>query len=346
MKHRTIAVAFIALAALLSVGSIASAQNDPHWLGTSRSGFTAGLAKPQQSTIPLTALYTSASYGTGGVALRNRSKGDLHISGVTGPTQAAWLYWAVLLSSPTAAQLKAATEVSLQREYPTGPPASAQQIHGTLLAIGGDPCWSSQGTWVYRGAVPTNVATGNGIYRVIVGNKAVGLSDGEDPWDGNVVFPAWEGASLVIIGTGTANVGLLDGQAGTTFGPATLSNYYTLPAPVGPNGSLVLLDNIGYDGQIGNSRSIQSGPGYSTTNESTNVTGIPSGISVLVVGNPGGETGDSDWDGSSGWPLPQLWDDTGHDISNAFAPGDNLALVSYTSTDDCVGTVAAVISVQ
>jgi hypothetical protein len=160
------------------------------------------------------------------------------------------------------------------------------------------------------------------------------------------VFPAWGGASLVIIGTGTANVGLLDGQAGTTFGSATLSNYYTLPAPVGPNGSLVLLDNIGYDGQIGNSRSIQSGPGYSTTNESTNVTGIPSGISVLVVGNPGGETGDSDWDGSSGWPLPQLWDDTGHDISNAFAPGDNLALVSYTSTDDCVGTVAAVISVQ
>ncbi|MGO8984998.1 MAG: hypothetical protein ACLQFM_09445 [Terriglobales bacterium] len=344
MKDRMIAVAFIAIAALLNVGSIASAQNDPHRLGTSGSGFAAGLAKPQQQlTIPLTALYTSASYGTGGVALRNRSKGDIHISGVTGPTQAAWLYWAVLFNSPTAAQLKAAAEVTLQREYPTGVSASAQ-IHGTLLAIGGDPCWGSQGTWVYRGAVPTSLATGNGIYRVIIGSKAVGLSDGEDPWDGNLVFPLWEGASLVIIGTGGASVGLLDGQAGTTFATTTLSNYYTLPAPVAA-GSQVLLDNIGYDGQVGDSRTIFSGPGFSATNETTYVSGFPSDISVFLAGQ-GGETGNSDWDGSSGWPLPQLWDDTGHDISNAFAAGDNLVLVSYTSTYDCIGTVAAVVSVQ
>ena len=326
----------LAMSALLSLCSVASAQQNPHWLGTTGSGFTAGLTKAPQSNISLTATYSNASYGTGGVALRNRIKGSIHISGVTGPTQAAWLYWAVLFAStPSSAQLRGASKVQLQREFPPGIP-SAAQLTGTLIAIGGDPCWGSAGTWVFRASVPTTVATGNGIYRIILNKNSTGLSDGEDPWDGNVVFPLAEGASLVIVGTGVASVGLVDGQAGTTFS-AAYSNSYDLPAPA--TGGLVLFDNFGYDGQIGTSRTITA------SNETTTVQGFPGGVSVLVAG-PGGETGDSDWDGSSGWPLPQLWDDTGHDITNAFAVGDTSVLVSYTSTRDCIGTVGAVISVQ
>ncbi len=346
MKYRKIAVVLIATAVLLSLASIASAQSaqkDPRVLGTRGSGFTAGIVKPQQSNIYLTAAYSNANYGTGGVALRNRPKGDIQISGVTGPAQAAWLYWAVLLSNPSEKLLKEVAEVTLQREYPTGSPdPTGIQLQGTLLAVGADPCWGSSGAWVYRAAVPTNVASGNGIYRIIESGSAVGAKDGGDPW-AELVFPAWEGASLVIVGTGTASVGLIDGQAGTTFAGA-YSNFYQLPATIGSE-SLVLFDAIGYDGQIGDSRSIVSGSGYSSTNETTTVTGFPSGISVLVAGQ-GGETGDSDWDGSAGWPLPQLWDDTAHDISNAFAAGDTWALVSYGTTWDCVGTVSAVISVQ
>lgn len=343
MKCRTIAVTFIATVAVLNLAIVASAQKDPHSLGTTRSGFTAGIAKFQaQSNYAPTFTFSSASYGTAGVALRNRSQGYIQISGVTGPTQAAYLYWAVLLYAPTTTQLKKVAEMQIQREYPTG--GTTEIVKGTLLNVGGDPCWGSTGVWVYRAVVPTSVATGNGSYKIVVPSGAAGLTDGEDPWDGNVQFPLWEGASLVIIGTGSANVGVIDGQAGTTFAEATLSNSYSLPAPVVLG--VVLLDNIGYDGQIGDSRTIVSGAGFSSTNETTNITGEPSGISVLVVGNPGGETGDSDWDGSSGWPLPQLWDDTGHDISNAFAAGDTSLLVSYTSTWDCLGTVAAVISVQ
>jgi hypothetical protein len=326
----------LAMSAILSLCGVASAQQNPHWLGTTGSGFTAGLTRAPQSNISLTATYSNASYGTGGVALRNRIKGSIHISGVTGPTQAAWLYWAVLFAStPSSAQLKGASKVQLQREFPPGIPSGAQ-LTGTLIAIGGDPCWGSAGTWVFRASVPTTVATGNGLYRVILNKNSTGLSDGEDPWDGNVVFPLAEGASLVIVGTGVASVGLVDGQAGTTFS-AAYSNSYDLPAPA--TGGLVLFDNFGYDGQIGTSRTITA------SNETTTVQGFPGGVSVLVAG-PGGETGDSDWDGSSGWPLPQLWDDTGHDITNAFAVGDTSVLVSYTSTRDCIGTVGAVISVQ
>jgi hypothetical protein len=335
MKCRKVVMAFIAMGVLLA--SVASAQVDPRWLGSSRSGFTAGLAKPQAAApISATATFSNASYGTGGVALRNRSKGFIHISGVTGLTQAAYLYWAVLLKDPTATQLAHASEVLIQREFPTS--STTLKVKGTLIAVGGDPCWGSSGTWVYRGVVPNTIATGNGGYKIV--EAAPGLNDGEDPWDGNVVFPAWEGASLVIIGTGSANVGLYDGQAGTTFFGSTFSPSFHLPATVA-SGSQVLFDNFGYDGQFGSSRTIVP----SLSNETTVAEGLPSTTSVLVAG-PGGETGDSDWDGGAGWPLPQLWDDTGHDISNAFGVGDTDATVSFTSGNDCIGTVGAVISVQ
>ena len=344
MKYGRIAVAAVAMAALLSSGSVANAQADPNWLGTTSSGLTAGLAEPQQLEIPLTYQYSNASYGTGGVALRNRSEGYIQISGVTGPTQAAYLYWAVLLSNPTQAQVNSVASVQLQREYPMGvvgptgsPIVPTEFLVGTLLNVGGDPCWGSTGTWVYRAVVSTSLATGNGTYKVVIPPAAAGLTDGENPWGEKPVFPLWEGASLVIVGQGSANVGLLDGQAGTTFA-YTYSNYYQLPATVA-TGSQVLFDNFGYDGQISYGRI------PTDTWETTIVTGIPSAITVVVAG-PGGETGDSDWDGSAGWPLPQLWDDTRHFISNAFAPGDSSVFVQYYASGDCVGTVGAVISVK
>jgi hypothetical protein len=332
MKYRVIVVALIATAVLLSLASVANAQANPKWLGTPKSGFTVNSAKQTPLQISATVQYSNANYGTGGVALRNRSKGEIQISGVKAPTQDAWLYWAVLLSNPSKTQLKHVATVGLQREYPNA--GTNTQLTGTLLAIGADPCWGSSGAYVYRAEVPTSLAMGNGTYRITLGLGA-GLSDGEDPWEADVVFPLWEGASLVIIGTGTANVGLYDGQAGTTF-LSSQTNSYNLPAPFGVQ---ALLDNFGYDGQIGNSRT----PGSS--NETTTLTGSPSGIIAAIAG-PGGEVSDSDWDGSSGWPLPQLWDDTGHDISSAFALGDTGVSVTYVPVGDCLGLVGSVISVQ
>lgn len=351
------------LLVVLALPALVVAQDaatvNPRTLGTSASGFTSGVTSHVRPNLIGADLYptfdfTSASYGTGGVALRNRANGDIQISGLdaTSTTQAAYLYWAVLLntSSPSKSLLSKIDSVDIARQYPTGGTLSAK-IKGTLLAVGGDPCWGSSGVWVYRGSVPSAVATGNGVYKITLNKGASGLTDGEDPWDGNVVYPLFEGASLVIVGTGSAWVGVFDTQAGTTFGGASYYyNYYgfynsATSSLITPT-TQVLYDNIGYDGQIGASRTIN----YYYTNEYSYVVGEPSGTTVEVAG-PGGETGDSDWDGSSGVPLPQLWDDTGHDVTNAFLlNSDDYAEVYYSSVAsspyDCIGDVAGVFSVE
>src|SRR6185369_14328488 len=80
---------------------------------------------------------------------------------------------------------------------------------------------------------------------------------------------------------------------------------YTLIFPLAPTGNPILFDAFGADGQIGASRLSNTG-----TIAAEEVT-----INGTVISGAGGLDPDSDWNGSSGFPLPQLWDDTGHDIS-------------------------------
>jgi hypothetical protein len=206
-------------------------------------------------------------------------------------------------------------------------------VTGTLLGTGPSPCWDGSGINVYKASVPLTVATGNGSYKVTIKPTAVGLTDGSDPWVRSGVFPAWEGTSLVIVGSGSGIVSIYDaGFAGTTF-VGSLS--YTLLLPANASGTLTLWDNIGADGQFGpRGRSANS-----ASDEATSINGV-------AVAGPGGLNNDSDWNGSSGFPLPQLWDDTGHDITSATPAGtDTLAVTITTSPGpslDCLTTVANV----
>ena len=54
---------------------------------------------------------------------------------------------------------------------------------------------------------------------------------------------------------------------------------------------------------------------------------------------------DSDWNGSAGLPIPQLWDDTGHDIARAVY-GSSTATVNFDVADDCLCTVFNVLALQ
>ncbi|MCI0734944.1 MAG: hypothetical protein L0Y50_01480 [Beijerinckiaceae bacterium] len=338
-------MAMAAIAAILMLAGsaavttkAAAAESDQSSGGLSRNPPATKAVTPRTLT-PLLPYrdYTRAQYATGGVALRNRARGVIGVSGAVGKVQAAYLYWAVIINDGSRPTVK---NITLVRSWPS--PAESVALTGIEVGSGDSPCWGVNGTQgtikIYRASVPLSVANGNGTY-VVVLNGASGLTGGQDPWDpvAGVKFPLFEGASLVIIGTGESTVAIYDkGLSGRTF----FSNpgiSYSLPLPATVAGEPVLFDNIGADGQHGESRSDIA----STSREVTTINGIK-------IAGPGSPANDSDWNGSSGFPLPQLWDDTGHDITAAAKAGTTKLNVSISAPpakgNDCLTPVANVVS--
>jgi hypothetical protein len=329
----TAAVLLLSLAAAAQTGA---GEKQPAW-GTSDSPTADGPFEVVAGAITAHNIFTGAQFSSGGVALRNRGTGSISISGVLTPVKAAYIYWAVITSGAATA---ADEKVMVERLSPT--PASATvTVTGTLLGTGGTPCWTGNTISVFRGVVPTTVATGNGLYKVTLLAGAGGSTAGGDPWVGTPVLPLMEGASIVIVGTGTSaqRVVLYDtGIAGKTFhGNPGFS--YSLTLPVAATGKLTLFDSIGADGQHGISRTAE--PGFS--DESTEINGV-------FIAGPFSLFNDSDWNGSSGEPLTQLWDDVGHDITSATPSGTKVLNVAIgnegESTFDCMTPVANVVQEQ
>jgi hypothetical protein len=274
--------------------------------------------------------YENASYGTGGVGLRNRGGGVLNVSGVVRPVQDAYLYWGILFS--TAQPTYPLSSVCFRQIYPNTC-LFGTTLRGTLLGVGADPCWGSTGIAVYRSRVPRDLLSdnGNGSYEVVLEPGASGLTDGSDPYPpANQVFPEADGVSLVVVGTGLYTVSIYDqGFTATTFGLDSLT--YTLNFPVIPQYS-ALWDNIGADGQTGVSRLDDSIDSAKTTT-----------INGVLIAGAGGQDNDADWNGSAGLPIPKLWDDTGHDITSAVLY-DETAEIEFVTPIDCVTTIANVLA--
>src|SRR5262249_13049555 len=154
-----------------------------------------------------------AWYATGGGALRNRASTAISISGATTPIQAAFLYWAVITDNAPPAS---AGTLTIARESPS---SASTTVKGTIVGSGPPPCWPGRRITVYRASVPSAVANGNGVYRVTISSAkgTAGSTDGADPWK-EIKLPLWEGASLVLVGTGAGTVAIYDqGLAGQTF---------------------------------------------------------------------------------------------------------------------------------
>ncbi len=284
------------------------------------------------ATIRASSVFNGAGYGSGGVSLRNRGGGNISVSGVVSPTKAAYLYWAVITqgAAPNVAQ-----SVKIQRLSP-GVDSTVATVVGKSLGTADSPCWPGDTIPVFKGTVPLSVADGNGSYQITLLAGASGSTGGEDPW---LVYPLplFEGASLAIVGKGSGTVAIYDqGLAAHTF----ISNpglNYTLTLPSAAPGNAALFDNVGADGQHGSSRTADQAAGEKDTRIN----------SVYVAGSHSAYS-DSDWGGSSGLPLPQLWDDTGHDITSAVPKGTKTLAVSFSTADygDCLTTVANIVQIE
>ena len=248
--------------------------------------------------IGLFRTYWGAQYGTAGTPLRNRSTGAIRLSGVVAPVQEAFIYWAVITLGPPPA---AVGRIQVQRLAPPAPASANVTLTGVVVGVGVQPCeWFGDRITVYRSQIPAAVATGNGTYKVTIPAGAGGLTNGENPWTAPQILPMWEGASIVMVGTGVERVSIYDvGLAGNTFN-ADGGLAYQLVLPANATGE-VYFDEIGADGQHGQGR--LADPAVSA--ETTVVEGVP-------VAGPGSDYNDSDWNGGAGLPLPELWDDSGH----------------------------------
>ena len=131
--------------------------------------------------------------------------------------------------------------------------------------------------------------------------------DGSNPFTAPIKLPLWEGASIVMVGTGVGTVSIYDaGLAANTFGAASPGINYMLNLP-GVAAGRTLIDNIGADGQHGVYGATRK-PAPLLSDEQT-------WINAVQIAGPGSPYNDSDWNGSSGFPGVELWDDTGHDIT-------------------------------
>jgi len=326
MAFNKISAAVLALA----VGSATVAVAQEYGRSTSPTFEPKALARgaPDAPITPFM-IWSNANAGTGGVALRNRGAGSISVSGVTGAVQAAFIYWAVI--DPNSAS----ASIIINRRFPI--PGPGIVLTGTVVATGAQPCWTGSTIVVYRAAIPLFiVAPGNGEYAVSLLPGAGGSTGGGDPWASPLITPLWEGASIVMVGTGggpfgTFTVNLFDGLPAGFFIPP-----FSLP-PLALTGTATkfLWDNIGADGQVGASRDADA----ATSGETTIING-------LLIAGPGSALNlTGDWNGSSGFPLPQLWDDTGHEFTLPAAT--NTLNIMFDggppAQDDCLVPVANVV---
>jgi hypothetical protein len=250
-----------------------------------------------------------------GVALRNRALGWIRLRGVPAGSTVirALLYWNFSDASAVGG-------------------ASAATFNGNLVAgvkraDNADPCWGRAGNHTYRADVTVFVPrhNPNQDYLFALQKPAPENTSGENPWTLTPV-PALlnEGATLIVVyrhpeKTTGATVNIYELLSGTMF---SSSGTFTLnhAALSGPG----LFTMTGADGQRG------SGHNNALSNETGTFNGAQfSGPAVNA----------SDWDGSDGLPLTQLWDVHTHIVNLT----KTSSTVVYTSGGDCLVPVAFVI---
>jgi hypothetical protein len=254
------------------------------------------------------------SHVAGGIAMRDRARGFIHLRGVPRGSRVvrSLLVWNYSDQQPKGAD--------------TAPVLfDGNVVVGRKTADNTDPCWGRQGNHSYLADVTpfTNQTGGpNQEYEVIVPFTEKTSTAGENPWasgaNGDVLF---EGASLIVIYRNQNTRGALYVFAPKGDNMFTSSATYLLATPGYGQG---LFTMVGADGQRG------GGHDNGASNELTFFDG------TQIAGPP---VAASDWDGSDGLTLPQLWDTHTHIVKLS----NPVSQVEYQAGTDCLVPVAFVL---
>ena len=269
-------------------------------------------------------VWSNANFQSGGTGMRNQRRGAIMINGVVpggvAPIVRANLYWAIITSSATLTTAQIRMNINRQWPTTTAKPASLT-LNGTIIGQAPQPCWTGTTISVLKADV-TPVVTGNGLYRIQV--FAGGSYAGGDPWNSPVVLPLQEGASLVVIYPQNGAITSVYDRGLTTMFSGVLN--YTLALPF--SAGAVKIDLAGADGQYGGGRTA------GLAGETTTINGVHVGDTSAWA--------DSLWNGKSGLPLPQLWDNDGRRVQ---LPAVTSSLdVTHTAGGDCLVPVVNTVS--
>lgn len=322
----------ISLSATLAIGLFAT--NAAAQLGAAPPGQLPHQALAATAIEP-SATYTNAAHVANGASLRDSGSATIRLRGMPSDAKviAAWLYWDFTsLAAPTYAQ----SNVIFSKEGRFVNPFV--KLYGTAIGSGGDPCWFGGSNFAFRANV-TRWVYGNGDYIVTLLPGASSSTDGSSPWGPTapVTGPLAEGVSIVAIYTSslepTGTVLVYDsGLAGDEFSGGNFS--YNLDAvPTPPELFTSIFTEIGADGQIGNGVTAIS----TLSNETT-------ALDSTLIAGPGSTINDSDWNGTDGVPLNQLWDTHSHDVSGLLVAGLNNVTIS--AGVDCLIPIANVLTVR
>lgn len=267
-----------------------------------------------------------------GTGLRNTGFGTIRMRGIP----------------PTANAVSAFLYIGLIDSTTPPPNPLVVDFNGTnvnafLVSTAPSPCWGAGTFRAYRAPVlPLLAAPINADYTVRGVPSSV--ADGRCPWAGALPNPRAEGASLVVLYTDRSvprgtRTQIHHPFVTQVFGTTTYNHFLTFPINFGA----VKHTRLGADGQTGIGC---PGAGTGVTNEQTFIGGPVFTPLVQIRGNPAAPNLDSDWNGTDGEPLNQLWDTHLSPVAGTIAPGAFVAnyRVQYRAPGDCIIPVAHVLT--
>lgn len=322
MKKIVICLASFLMISFFQVANVLFAQEGMD--GSTLPSITQGIVEVKVE--PWKTFSGQVDFVANGVALRNRAQGVIHLRGVPEGARVinAYVWWGIQTNNevgkPPASQI-----------YFNGNKIPGVNTCNTL-----DPCWGLASFSAYRGRVTNFVPAKepNGDYLITLKNPTAINTTGGDPWNPiTAENRKLEGATMVVVysfdGLPRRWVSLYDSGVCGMFS----SSYKATLFHPASSGNRVLFGAWGADGQRGSSHT------DSIARETTSF----NGVQIAGAGTPAPRTTDSDWNGSDGFPLPQLWDTHVHDVSG-LVRSPTFSLVDYSASGDCLVPVGFALS--
>jgi len=293
-------------------------------------------------------IFTDARFAINSVAMRDCRMGAINLVGPPPGSVVikAYLYWQWgCLETPITG---IHDRVRFKQAFPVS--VGAGYVPGVLRGSGPNPCWCGPqfSNFTYRADVTPFVSpTGGGTYGVILHPAGPGSVDYKDPWSPFLspgcppaLEPLFEGAALVVIYRSACEpngtVCLYDTLplTGTLFLSSPGVTYTLLHPPTPAAGvAEARWAHASCDGQ--------SGSGYLDVPASTCLGRTNTFVNGGPIAGPGTPYNDSDFNGSAGKPLPQLFESSGHDVT-VFMTGGGVPVTAIGILDtsgagcDCI----------